>query len=227
MKKFYLSVLIVLILAQADAQYKKASFFNRTGTTNELTVSERFAKDSKTTFTGVSYGFGRDRSEHFFIWNELEFILPTTFSYDTYDHSSGTGKVNVSGKYSSGFLYRFNVGYYLANAKNEDAKFKPFITAGVNATLSLIKPKTIYYSPDQYTDPQKIAIDQGFNYGINAGLGGVYNFTQKIGLKVVAGYSYQRQANALISYDEYDYFTPFGSHPYVSVGVRFTKESDD
>ena len=229
MKKNYLIALMVLLSINMHAQYKKASFLTKAGRTHDIGGAGHFINDGNVTLPGIFYSYGKESTEkRIFHWFDLELTLPAKFSYKTQDAVS-QNPVTVSGKSSTGLIYRYNLAYYLMDNSNADNKLLPFITAGINFTIAGTKIKTVVYSPESFTDVKKTPAADGGNAGANLGLGGIYNFTSKVGLKLTAGYSYQVNANAngFNQPDGYSIYNVFASHPYVTLGVRFRMDGDD
>ncbi len=104
--------------------------------------------------------------------------------------------------------------------ENSESKFKPFATAGINILAIGGGANGYEYSPSD-TDPEKIVDYNPVSFGANAGLGGIYSFSEKIGIKITAGYNWQGQASPGHYGQEYSLYKVFSNHPYVGVGVRF------
>lgn len=226
MKKIYFVIAIILAASSVNAQYKKASFLNKSGRTYDLGFIARFVSDRSSVVPGINYSYGRDKGKRIFHWFDLEVLLPTTFNYNTIDRANPATVVTVIGKSKLGLAYRYNFAYYLTNVENSESKFKPFVTAGVNFLIFGGGAKTYDYTPVQ-SDPAKLVESNPFNYGCNAGLGGIYALSEKVGIRVMAGYNLQKNLTPK-KYESSanDYQTLFSSHPYIGVGVRFMMAGD-
>lgn len=226
MRKIFIVALFSLLCIGANAQYKKASFLTRSGRTYDLGFTGRFLSNGTGTMPGIYYSYGRDKGKTLFHWFDLEVMLPTSFNYSTYDMGSFPGKVNVSGKTKLGIAYRYNLAGYLISPQSE-SKVKPFATLGINIMVAGGTAKASSYKTDpEYADPQEIPPFEGFSCGANGGLGAIYNINQKIGLKLIGGYNYQDILSSFEVSEGYKKHNVFGSHPYVSFGVRFTMDED-
>lgn len=227
MRKIYLCMVIFLICSVAQAQYKKASFLNKSGRTYDLGGIGHFLSGGAGTFPGIYYSYGRDQGKRTFQWFDLEVILPTKFSYNTVDKNNPRTAVTVTSKSALLFLYRYNFAYYLNNPENSESKFKPFVTAGVNIKLKTFNP-TDYELKPANTEPAKIADFTGFSMGVNAGIGGIYALTEKFGIKVMAGYNlqYQKNPDGYSAIEGYTIYKVYANHPYVGLGIRFTINGD-
>jgi hypothetical protein len=229
MKRIYLGLAILLACGTVQAQYKKASFLNKSGRTYDLGFSGRFLNDGAGTVPGFYYSYGRDKGKRVFHWFDLELLAPTKFHYATVDREEPSTIVNVTGKSKVGLVYRYNFACYLTDIENADTKFKPFATIGINMLLLGGNARTYEYSPKN-SNPLKYVGYDNFSCGANAGLGGIYAMTEKIGIKFMAGYNLQTQvdptssANAPAGLTSYKVFT---NHPYVGVGFRFLMSGDD
>ncbi len=118
MKKFYVGIVILLACSGAQAQYKKASFLNKSGRTYDLGFAGRFLSGGGGTVPGIYYSYGRDKGKRIFHWFDLEVLLPTRFTYNTVDKNNAETVVTVSGKSKLGIVYRYNFAYYLTDAEN-------------------------------------------------------------------------------------------------------------
>jgi hypothetical protein len=216
---------ILLAGTHVDAQYKKASFLSRSGRTYDVGFSGRFLGDGGT-LPGVYYSYGSDRGKRIFHWFDLELLLPTKFSYQTVDKSESQIPVTVTGKSKLGLVYRYNFACYLTDVENSESKFKPFATLGINFLFFGGTAKSYEVSPE-YANPTKMVGTSNFSYGANAGLGGIYELSDKLGLKVVAGYNMQGvvDGNDYIS-EGYTTYKVLPSHPYITVGLRFLMVGD-
>lgn len=227
MKKIYFGIAIILACSNVQAQYKKASFLNKSGRTYDVGFAGRFLSDGGGAMPGIYYSYGRDKGKHVFHWFDLELLLPTKFKYNTVDLDDATVPVTVSGKSRLSLLYRYNFAYYIINTENTESKIRPFVTAGINFLIAGGSAKTYDYTPEE-TSPLKIpAYGNNFSYGANAGIGGIYAISEKIGIKLMAGYNWQGQLSPDFNnnYGQILYKT-YSNHPYVSAGVRFVMTGD-
>lgn len=217
--------ILILAVVSANAQYKKASFLNKTGRTYDLGGSMRFISDVKSTVPGIIYSYGRDKGKRLFHWYDLELLLPATFSFNSVDINDNSIPVHVEGKSKVGLAWRYNLGVYFLSPESE-SKIKPFATAGINVLLLGGTAKTYTVSPES-ANPKDLLAGSGFSLGGNAGIGAIYTLNSKFGIKATGGYNYQ----TLISQDEdyggtYKIKNIFDSHPYITLGVRFIVPED-
>lgn len=225
MKKFIIMALIALSCMKAEAQYKKASFLNSTGRTYDVGFAARFMGDGMSTMMGIHYSYGKDRGKRLFHWFDLELLLPTKFSYKTYSNDDPNITSTVSGKTKIGLSYRYNLAGYLTDITKTDAKFKPFATLGINIIIFGATANEVVETPS-LSDPNKTPVFETFSLGANAGLGCLYNFNPKIGMKFTAGYNFQTNTDTDndSGREKYDLYK---SHPYITLGVRFTMPERD
>jgi hypothetical protein len=218
--------IIMLLCGNVEAQYKKASFLTKSGRTHEVGGMARFLSSAGAgTMPSFYYGYGRDKGKRLFHWFDLELMFPTNFKYSTYEVSSPQDKVEVSGKSKIGLAYRYNLAGYLTNPESE-SKIKPFATLGINVMIVGGTAKS-YTTYPEFADPYEVPPFSSFSYGGNAGLGAIYNFSNKVGIKAAAGFNYQGLFNGSeFDGDNYKAYNFLGSHPYFSLGVRFTMEED-
>ena len=228
MKKITLGILLLLFIVNADAQYQKASFLNKTGRTYELGTDFQFIGKSNATVTGIYYSYGKDRGKRMFHWFDFEFLLPTTYSYKTTDINT-QAPISVNGKSSMGFIFRYNVGMYLMDNSNEETKLLPFVVAGINtAILGAGLNGNYTTNPDQAT-PAEIPQSNVLSMGFNVGVGAVYKISEKVGLKCNVGYDVQSNfgANSVDQTNGASAFYFLTSHPYLTLGIRFRMERED
>lgn len=225
MRKISVLILIITISSiSLKAQYKKATFFTKTGRTYELGANFHFLNKSA---TSLYYSAGSDKGlKRTFQWVELAVVLPSTYSYNTkaksYDPSlPDMVDVTISGKTPVSGFYRYNYGIYLIDNTKGDKMFLPYIAFGANIFATFGITDDNYYSSGSYDDLEKVPAKTAFGGGINGGLGFIFNFSKKVGLRFAGGYDLQY--NTTIDFSDNDskskyYF--FKSHPYASVGVR-------
>jgi len=226
MKRILISAgILLLATASANAQYKKASFLNKSGRTYDLGGSLRFVSDVESTVPGIIYSYGRDKGKRLFHWYDLELLLPSTFSYNTVDVNDNTIPVTVNGKSKVGLAWRYNLGVYFLSPESE-SKIKPFGTAGINVLILGGTAKS-YTTTPEFSDPKDYVAGSGFSFGGNAGIGAIYAINEKFGIKATGGYNYQKLITPSEDYGEsYKMKDIFSSHPYLTVGIRFTIPED-
>jgi len=227
MRKFYFVIAILLAGIHVQAQYKKATFLNKSGRTYDVGFAGHFIPDGGGVVPGILFSYGRDRGRRIFHWFDVELLLPTNYTYKTVDKDFPQQSLTVNGKSNLGLVWRYNFAGYLTNIENTDAKFKPFAVVGLNFLLAGGASNGYSVSPES-SYPEKVVLSSVFSYGANIGLGSTFNMTEKIGLKLTAGYNYQNQV-ALDEYyasDGYKAYVVYPSHPYVTFGVRFTMVGD-
>ena len=208
-----------------QAQYKKASFLSKAGRTYGLNAIEHFLGGGSGTIPGISLSFGADQGKHLIYSSDIEVLLPTNFQYTTVDGYDNTKAVAVTGKTKVGLLLGYNLGYYLIDVETADTKFKPFANLGFHILLSG-GVGSYQYTPAE-ADPAKFIDDAGVNVGMSAGLGCMYSFSEKVGIKLNAGYNVETRLKKTSGYDGYTPYNFYPSHPYVSVGLRFSIIGED
>jgi hypothetical protein len=223
MRKNFICLMMVVAFLDVSAQYKKASFLNKSGRTYDMGVAGHFMSGGAGTVPGIYYSYGRDEGKRFFHWIDLELLLPTKFNFTTTDINDPSVAVTVSGKSRVGLVYRYNYGYYFTNIEKATSKLRPFVTLGANLLITggTAKDEDIQYDPP-FSNPKEFPPSIGFSFGANAGIGCIYQFSSKWGFKFNGGYNVEAildsssQEGAL-----YKLRKLFGNHPYVAVGARF------
>lgn len=220
MKKLSITLLLFSLYAGATAQYKKASFFEKSGRTYSLGSRLSALGDGKGSPVGFYVSFGRDQDGKRLFTNwELQYIPGYSFTKDVLDQDKAV--TTVVGKSRAQFIYGYNWGYHLIKGDGETPKIQPYLTAGFNFVISggvkIVTDNA--YGSDPYIS------DRSFGCGIGGGAGAVFNLNSWFGLTVGAGYNLQ--GNIGIEGDntkkQYHMYT---SHPYASAGVRFRVSTD-
>ncbi|MET0298528.1 MAG: hypothetical protein ABW036_02170, partial [Flavitalea sp.] len=84
MKQLIVTLLALVCFSTLNAQYKRASFFEKDGRTYAISGENHFMKEGKDNVTGITLSLGRDRDgRHFFSTTDFRLILPYKFSYET------------------------------------------------------------------------------------------------------------------------------------------------
>jgi hypothetical protein len=218
MKQISMVILILLIGISLKAQYKKASFFNKSGRTYEITTNFHFSRNLSNPAIGFSFNLGRmSSSRRSFSWWGLECILPANYSFQTIDASQGSDNVTVSGKSNLAIAYNYNVGYFLMNNSNEKNKLLPFINMGYDIYALGGMSNNYTYAGDELS---KVPSNHCFTTGLNFGAGAIYNFSDKYALRLNGGYNFQFNLDLSSSgLNNSDYYYPFPSHPFVNLGI--------
>lgn len=230
MKKRSIIILLLISSIATQAQYKKASFLNKSGRTHDLGITSHFVGKSNSTALGIFYSYGREKGKRVFHWFDLEFTLPAQYSYKSTVVSTGD-PVAIKGKTSVGLFYRYNLAVYLTDFKNEDKKVLPFADAGINVMILSMVPRTAKYSPDGNYSSYEITnypeIADVTSYGAHVGGGIIYKFKEKIALKAVLNYNFQGNVSGGSGTAKEDNtFYYLTNHPSLSVGLRFKIEKD-
>jgi hypothetical protein len=216
MKKLIPTFLILFLSYSLSAQYKKASFLSKQGRTYEAGAQLYALGKGQGNPIGYKLAFGRDQDgKQLFSFWELQYIPSYKYAYtttSTYDNTP----VKVNGSTNATLIYALNYGYHLLKNDNPEQKVKPFVFAGINIVL-LGGIKTESSTPE-YTYGKKQTNWPDLNTGVGGGLGSLFNFSEKLGLKVQAGYAYMFSLK--YEDDGEEKYTLFGSHPYVSAGLR-------
>jgi len=223
MRKIITAICLLFVVTVTKAQYKKASFLNKSGRTYDLGLSGRLMSKGLGSKAGLYYSYGRDKGARTFHWFDVEFILPVKFSYKTYDLRDPAVPVEVSGKTRLGIIYRYNFGFYFMDVSKSESKFRPFATAGLNIMIS---GATVGYNRlntvPEYADPYVRPSYSGLSFGGNIGIGGLYQINNKVGIKLAGGYNLQGLMDTdQVAESGYKIYDVNPSHPYVTAGVRF------
>jgi len=216
MKQILTTLVFVACCSVLSAQYKKASFFEKSGRTYGLGTQMFALGDGKGTVFGANLSFGRDQDgKRLFSFWGFHFIPGWKFSYETVDFDANP--VTVSGKAKFHWVLESNYGWYIL--KNEEEQvFKPFLTAGFN--IVLLGGLKELDNEDLQGSTQKQVPTQNFSVGFGGGAGGIFNLASNWQIKVQGGYTYQGNVNTDVS-DQSEAYNLFSSHPYANIGIRY------
>ncbi len=225
MKRTTIVTLFVVSCIAANAQYKKASFFNKNGRIYDIGIKARMQFGERKPAPGIFMSFGKQNaSKHISHWYDLEFNFPTKFDYATEGGDPGdiTRPVRVKGRTIWDYSLRYNFVYFFKKDDEEDVKFLPFInlTVGYLSSPNEDAPK-FTTTPDVYAVRKSPDQWPGAFVG-GGGAGFVYMLTESAGLRVSANYLKKIPANEASD----DTFYPVGDHPIIQVAyrIRFNRE---
>lgn len=212
MKKLSLSLLLLCLYAGVSAQYKKASFFEKTGRTYGLGTRLFALGDGKGSPLGYTLTFGTDQDGKQWFYNcDITYLPSYTFSFNTTNYNDAP--VTVSGSTKANLIFGYFAGYHLLKNENSEKLFKPYVTAGIQAS-TLGGPKE---TVNDSWDNKKVVAERNLSGGIGGGLGALLNFTPSLALKLEGGYMYQFNFSNK-GQNTYQLLT---KHPYASAGLRF------
>lgn len=222
MKKMMPVVVALLISSGTSAQYKKASFFGKSGRTYEVGSQMYMFGDGKGSPIGFKIGFGSDQDgKRFFSSWEIQYIPSYKYTFATTDYYSNN-PVTVNGTTKSTWVYALNYSFHLLKNDEEQRMVMPFVSAGLNTVLSK-GVKTETYDPDG-ANPVK-GTNEKFTAGIGGGLGALINITPRYGFKLQGGYNYQIHMGTSNQYDENPY-NLHTTHPYATLTFRLRLVSE-
>ena len=224
MKKVSLILLLAVICLATNAQYKKASFFNKNGRTFELGTNLHVMGNGRGTAKGFQISQGIDKGKRFFYWSDVEGILPYKFSYQA-TNTLTQKQVTITGKTAFAFIYRFSAGYYLMN-NTEDKKLLPFATLGLGYYFPLDGATVDNNALYTQSADKRPAGDGYIRIGANGGVGLIYNISKSFSLKASGGYNYQGNFGVHGGSND-NVFQPFVSHPIINFNIRYKISSSE
>jgi hypothetical protein len=221
MKKISLALLFCSLGLVSSAQYKKASFFSKSGRTYGAGAVILNMKDGVGSHPGFYISSGSEGEGLVFFSGDFTFVPAYTFTYTTRGTNNLTGdKVTfpITVKTKPIINVGYNMGVFLIKDKEETRKIKPYVTIGFNIVLlGGVKDAgnygDLYYDVEMPPQP-----DPSLTFGGRGGIGILYNIKENIGIKLDAGYSPQVNVGLEGSADGYNVFK---SHSYIGLGVRF------
>jgi translation initiation factor 2 beta subunit (eIF-2beta)/eIF-5 len=234
--KTILAIIMIMASLTAIAQYKKASFLEKDGRTFEIGTDVHFLSGGRSAQQGIHFSFGREMVKRFFYNYDFEITLPSKFSTIATtevitNYSNTYVKVPITGKSKTGLIFRLNFGYFLKDNEDEKNKIVPFITLGLH--YKILGLKLTVDNKDNTTNYYEISTganeSPAGSGGINLGLGGLYKISEKIGIKMNAGYNLEISADPKFNNGAIDVipYQQFNSHPYLSIGLRYKMNKED
>ncbi len=237
MKKVTQFILVFFITTSTFAQYKKASFFTKSGRTFELGTRQMF----------ISNGCGRPTSGIFFsqsletekkltLYGDIMAILPGKFSYFANYTQYGGGTVNekLSGKSPFHLYFCYGLQHRFTNESNNGEKgITPDVRVGlfgaINFASNIQLTRPDGNVADGYDFNPSIAEDASY-IGLELSGGATYYFSEKFGIRGAAGY-YPCVNPANISNSggsgNSGVFNPFKSHPAITFTLKYRISSEE
>lgn len=218
MKRISLMTMMALLYMAGNAQYKKASFFQRGHKTYGFTAGMKMFSDGVKPAANVNFMYGNDKGRNrIFHWWDLDYTMGSNYSYTTTASPSGTATIN--GK-AGGFLsIGYNWGVYLLDNKKEENKVLPFLKIGFTG---IIAGRRLL---NETVTPANVSPNRGTqlsgNLGADAGAGVLYKISEKLGFFGNAGY------RAVFTGDNYGNYPAMSNHPYVNAGIRVLIAADE
>ncbi len=225
MKKLSLILAICVIAFAANAQYKKASFLTRNGKFYGLKTGINVYGSGVTAAPVIAFVYGKDKGKnHICHWWDLEFALKSKYNYTTANKNNAAQIIKVSGTTNTMLTWRYNWSYYFADNTDDDVKGLPFAKIAVELGLSprVVRGESESITPAVYSYDLQKSTDISGIMGIDVGGGYAYKVSEKATVFGVAGYRYMPNAG-----EETTTYNLAPSHPYLNVGIRFAKKSDD
>lgn len=215
MKKILAGIVLLTILTQAQAQYKKATFFSKPGRYLEVGGFMPVLKDGRSGGTGIYLSFGGiNPGGHLTFGYDLGAVLPIKFNYTADAYTTGATATKVSGKSKTGFLFRYNIGYVFGNTALEGgSRILPFISGNLGIVYGSEEAAYTTSPPGSYLSNSPVTGIPALLYGGSAGL--FIKATKRFGLQVSGGY------NGLNGFDSGgSTYKALPSHFFYSAGLR-------
>ncbi len=218
MKRTSFIAAMALLCLGANAQYKKATFFQRGHKTYGFTAGMKMFNDGVKPAANINFTYGNDKGRNrIFHWWDLDYTMASKYSYTSAASPSGTA--TVDGK-AGGFLsIGYNWAVYLLDNKKEENKVLPFLKIGFTGIISGRKYLGETVTPVNLS-PSKVTEFSG-NLGMDAGAGLLYKINEQIGFFGNAGY------RAVYTGDNHNNYPAMSNHPYVNAGIRVLIKAEE
>jgi hypothetical protein len=233
MKNIVLIITLFILINNVQAQYKKASFLNKSGRTYELGINSRFVGGGNKAAIGYLFTYGREtNTKKFFHWFDLDFTPRTNYTFNTTGDIEFGPKnipVSVNGRTASTFSYKFNIGYHFLDNNNEKNKLLPFVNLSTGFIVAFRDGVEYTTSPSNVINLKKYVVDGNSVIALGGGIGLLYKFTQNFAIRsTVNYYSTINIDRPLTIKDGYSKFMTMKAHPNITLAVRWTidKETD-
>lgn len=222
MKKIWMVLFAFVLLTNADAQYKKASFFTKDGRVYELgVVNSLFSNREGKAPLSIFYSNSIEAGKNFSFFSDIEFMLKSKFSYtatynDPITYNSVTGKVIANR--GSALVLKYGVQYRFAQADAENEKLVPYLRLALAVAYDFGASNPVNEKGESiYPDPE-INSTAAF-LGAEAGGGISYYFTKNLGIR--AGVAYRPGVTLASGFASGNIYNSFISHPMVSVSLKY------
>jgi hypothetical protein len=225
MKKINLIVMLCIVAFAASAQYKKASFLTRNGKFYGIKTGLNVYSKGVSAAPVIAFVYGKDKGKNrIWHWWDLEFALRSKYNYTTQNNNNTSQILTVSGTTNTMLSWRYNWCYYFADNSNDDIKGLPFakiaIELGINPRF--VRGESEKITPIGGSNSPLKSTDVSGVMGIDIGGGYTYKVSEKATVFGVAGYRYMPNAG-----EESTTYNLSPNHPYINIGIRFAKKSDD
>jgi hypothetical protein len=223
------SIILVMFNSDINAQYKKASFLERSGRFYQVGTGARIFGNGVSASPTLTLGWGKDKTgKRVFHWWNFEFIAPSKYKFSkSITPSSGTGVAtyNINGKTSSALMFQYNWAFYILNNQLTENKFLPFIKLGVDLSVKSRRADVneITTQSSNWTGGS-IYTQTDVGGGYDAGLGFIFKISEQKALNFTTGYRYVANDDNNVVYKPFN-VTP--THPYVNISFRYIMKGDD
>lgn len=224
MKKIWMALFALALFATSEAQYKKASFFTRNGKFVGFKAGLDLFGHGVSATPSIAYVYGKDQGKNrIWHWWDLEYTGPSKYNYTTTDlNSSPAPSVQVEGKVSGMFTWRYNWAFYFADNQNEEIKGLPFAKVALEWTIGGRRYVRQTITPAN-ASPKKTTYFGGGNFGVDVGAGYAYKMGESATIFGVAGYRW-----VLVNENDYpNEFVTAPAHPFINIGIRFSKSNNN
>lgn len=215
----------LLLATTAVAQYKKASFLNKSGRIYEIGASYHFGNNELGSAPGVFVSFGKENSEkRVHHWYDLGLVLPYDYKFTVPSNFINIPTAVVSGKSGMGYFIRYNfAAFLLKNSRDNKNKVMPYLKLSLGY-VGQSSPNESYKTTPEQANPLKVPSfrNDGFTYGGGAGI--LYRINNNIGIRLSGDYD----GIAVTSIDNPDWYIPLmANHASINLAVRFHMNRDN
>jgi hypothetical protein len=211
----------------SNAQYKKASIFNKIYRTYEIGTTMRNMGKGNIPTLGYFFSHGIEKDKKAFHWFMLEFVPRTKFKYETISSLNNIKTaVTVTGRVSSTFSYRYCLGYKLSNINKKFIVFTNLNVGFIFAFADGIDIKTTPLVNNFYSILDKKPMDAFSVFTVGAGLGLKYKLNNKFSIFSTNTYNIIKsitRSNGLITlYGAENLQITMRNHPSFNIGLKIS-----
>jgi hypothetical protein len=230
MKKIMMAVTVALVCVNATAQYKKASFLNKSGRTNELGFAMSFIPNGGgAPVKSLFYSGSLEGSKRVSLLTDIEFMLKGKFAYTTQYFEPNTVNLitgKLTGQSGSYLLFKYGVQYRFINpAKTEETKLVPYLKLGIMVGLGFKKDYQLTDNNGNsfnFTEVTPTISDVETPFGLEGGAGATYYITKNLGIK--AGVNYRQVILSKGLAEEISgekVYSVFKSNPSIAISLKY------
>lgn len=226
-KQFTLTAILGLISMAGFSQYKKASFFNKSGRVHEFCAGTAHMGSTGGGITPyVYYAAAMETEKKLSIVSEFGMQFKSAFSYTGEYQNTGGAPVTETfkGKTPLNFMIKYGVRYrFISSEGEQDNQVVPYVKLSYAAMFTFSDKITLTRANGESISPQDASpqpVSDAGSMGLEGAAGCYYYFSSKFGVKAELGYFQYVNAGKIFGDYSSDEFNPIKSFPTLSIGLK-------